>query len=199
MPDAGDFHVFPVLGGHRGPREHFLRIETAHDFIGRFGPEHDIDRATAVAVARRRRSGAYEDINEKGTHGLSRVRRAGPIPTAPRRSAMQSTRRSLPHKTGTFTQTPCQFASRAQAYLDDPGHPTHCGPRPDREERDITLQKAHCSASSLPLLAAPRTSPDRSSEDILDFLRAGRPGDATGPSDLSEEYDLVFPAPITTA
>ena len=104
---AGDFHVFPIPGPDRGLREHFLGLQAAIEFIVHFRSEHDIDRVARVAVAGRRRGRAQQDVNDKGAHGLSHA--AGwPIPTAPRRLAMRSTRWLFPQETRQATQIPCQ-------------------------------------------------------------------------------------------
>ncbi len=116
-PSAGDFHVFPIPGPNRGLREHFLRLQAAIEFIVHFGSEHDIDRAARVAVAGRRRGRAQHDVNDKGAHGLSHA--AGwPIPIAPRRLAMQSTRWLFPQETRQVSQIPCQSRRDRPIILD---------------------------------------------------------------------------------
>jgi hypothetical protein len=57
-------------------------------------PEHDIDRATDVAVAGRRRGRAQEDVNDKRVHDPSSLERVGPIRRRPARLKTERPRRA---------------------------------------------------------------------------------------------------------
>ncbi len=52
--------------------------KATHDFIARFRPEHDVDRTPRVAVARRRRGRARQDVNVRAViNGLMYVLSTG--------------------------------------------------------------------------------------------------------------------------
>jgi hypothetical protein len=65
-PKAVDFYIFPFPRTDGGQRESFLGFQAAHDFILRFGAEHDVDRTARVALTEapsRQRTRGYKRQN----------------------------------------------------------------------------------------------------------------------------------------